>query len=210
VLKLMYLAKRKSDFTHTQFAARWRKHGALAMSLPLWRHMSGYVQADVLHPTPVPGTSEGFDGVGILWAPSDDMWRNPEPEDERGVQTLLEDEHHTFGHPIPEVSLIVDEEVRRDAGEGRTTAFLYFRVSDHARSIADNLERSLDDRVEGIVLNTARNMAAFAEPTTPHRAIIEISARNSERLSGAMQLAAIKAMHEADVTVITRKAVLWG
>jgi hypothetical protein len=98
VLKLMYLAKRKPDFTHAQFAARWRKHGALAMSLPLWRHMSGYVQADVLHPTPVPGTSEDFDGVGILWAPSDDMWRNPQPTDVRDVQTLLEDEHHTFGH----------------------------------------------------------------------------------------------------------------
>lgn len=208
--KLIYLAKRKPDLTYAQFTARWRKHGALAMSLPLWRHMSGYVQADVLHPSPVPGTSEDFDGVGVLWAPSDDMWRNPQPEDIRNVETLLEDERHTFGHAIPEVSLIVDEEVRRDTGEGRTTAFLYFKISDQARSIVDTLVRSLDERVEGIVLNTATNLAAFAEPITPHRAVIEVSAHNSERLSGALQVRGISVLQEADVAVITRKAILWG
>src|SRR5437016_5068498 len=83
--KLIYLAKRKSGFTPMQFAARWRRHGALAMSLPMWRYMSGYAQADVLHPSPVPGTSEDYDGVGLLWAPSDEMWRHPDPEDLRNV-----------------------------------------------------------------------------------------------------------------------------
>jgi hypothetical protein len=208
--KLIYLAKRKPDFTYAQFTARWRKHGALAMSLPLWRYMSGYVQADVLHPSPVPGTSESFDGVGMLWAPNDDLWRNPQPEDLRSVETLVEDEHHTFGHAIPEVSLLVDEDIRRDAGEGRTTAFLYFKASDPARRVVDHLVRSLDERVEGIVLNTATKMGAFAEPTTPHRAVVEVSARNSERLSGALKSSGMSALQEADVVVITRRAILWG
>ena len=67
-----------------------------------------------------------------------------------------------------------------------------------------------EERVEGIVLNTATNLTAFAEPITPHRAVIELSARNSGRLSGALQSSGIGALQEADVVVITRKAVLWG
>ena len=166
--KLIYLAKRKADYSPMQFAARWRKHGSLAMSLPFFKHFSGYVQADVVHPSPLPGAAEDYDGIGMLWAPSEEFWRDPSPEDLSGVEAMLEDEKETFAGPIPQVSLMVDEEIARHTGEGRTTAYLYFKNSDRARKLTGKLVKILDGGIEAIVLNTGKDLTAFAEPELPY------------------------------------------
>jgi len=208
--KLIYLAKRKPGFTHDQFTARWRKHGALAMSLSLWRYMDGYAHADVLHPTPISGASEDYDGVGLIWVKGEDMWRNPQPGDMKDVETLLEDEKQTFSHPIPEYSLICDEEVLRDDGDGRITIFLYFNNNDQARKIAQSLSVSLDKDVQRIVFNTPKNLGAFADPVLPYRGVLELSARTGEKLRRVLHAQAPSLLQDANLAVVTRVAQLWG
>lgn len=72
-VKAIYLARRHPELTRAGFTARWRRHAALAMSLPIWRLTTGYLHADVdpdppgaadhQHPTRWSGE---FDGVGTV------------------------------------------------------------------------------------------------------------------------------------------------
>ena len=80
MLKFMYLAKRKPTLSPEAFTARWRQHGALAMSLSFWRNMLLYVQADPIRPAPIPSASGDYDAVAITKAQDDSLFTNPSAE----------------------------------------------------------------------------------------------------------------------------------
>jgi len=65
-MKFIYLAKRKPSFTHDAFVVRWRRHGALGMSISSGSQMSVYVQAEVIDPVPISGATGAFDAVAYL------------------------------------------------------------------------------------------------------------------------------------------------
>lgn len=124
----MYLARRNPDLARGSFPERWRRHGELAMSLPFWRHASGYFHNDVLEDppsgvdshTPEPWSSD-YDGVGVVFLPSAaDMESLITHQD---FPVLLADEWGAFNEPVANFSVLTTEEVHK---ERRGTAIKFF------------------------------------------------------------------------------------
>jgi hypothetical protein len=99
-IKLMYYAPLPAGRSRQEFRERWAQHGALAMSLPLWRHMVRYQQFDALaadahgrgSPSDGAPATATFGGVGAVWVrdatalaavaadPDNDLMRTDEVE----------------------------------------------------------------------------------------------------------------------------------
>ena len=133
MFKFFYLANRKPDFTPETFVPRWRQHGQLAMSLPFWRRVLYYMQADVIRPVPISGASSDYDGVSYFLAGDDDLFTNPSEEDIENIQVLLEDELKVFRAPVSPMSLVLEERGVRSGARGGTTAYLCFIQSRRSR-----------------------------------------------------------------------------
>lgn len=209
MLKLIYLANRKPGFTHDDFARRWRMHGALGMSTPFWRHALGYVQAEPIRPVPIAGASGDYDAVACLMV-RDDTFTGPyTPEDIAASETMIEDEAETFAGPIPNVSLWVSEETLKPGALGGITAFLFFTDAGKAR--ATGLCYAASDGLNRVVVNLKREGAALGpmKNTLPYAAIVELSASSVEGLKAVLGTAGVAPLGGADVTVVTREAVLW-
>ena len=122
--KLIYLARRNPTLTRAQFVTRWRRHGALGMSMPRWKNIARYVHSDVLETDPdASGLSVGYDGVGLIWH------RSPRARAahlaDTGSRTEMErDEFDTFAEPVVNVCLLAREEVLVAPGTGTASAKL--------------------------------------------------------------------------------------
>lgn len=207
MLKLIYLAKRKPGFSHDQFVRRWRMHGALGMQQSIWRHALGYVQSEPIRPSPVPGASEEYDAVACLMV-GDAMFSDRTEQDAEAGQRMAADELETFAVPIPTVSLWVTEEQLRPGDLGGISAYLFFSSEAQAKATA-NLAVGVDTFTR-IVLNQ-RDDSLFdgALNTLPYLAVLELSAAGITSLSAAMAALAGKPQAPAELTVVTRDAVLW-
>jgi hypothetical protein len=84
--KLIYLARRHPSIEQASFAARWRQHGRLGMSLPRWRNIWRYAQCDALPwaASPMPLAGE-CDGVGLVWYRSDEARARHVDDGDRAV-----------------------------------------------------------------------------------------------------------------------------
>lgn len=207
MLKLIYLANRKPGFSFDEFVCRWRKHGALGMSQPLWRFALGYVQAEPILPSPIPGTAEEFDAVACYMV-RDEMFSEMDEDDIPGAMAMAGDELETFSSPIPGVSLWVSEEHIKAGELGGITAFLFFDDDDAARATA--LRARDIDSLQRITLNLRDDNARMGGMNTlPYAAIVELSAASvsalAEAVSGHDGL-----ISAASVAVVTREAVLWN
>ncbi|MEV4420953.1 EthD domain-containing protein [Patulibacter sp. NPDC049589] len=107
----VYLARRHPSLTRDAFPARWRRHGALAMSLGLWEHSERYVHCDVEEHPPVaddpylPGAWTGeHDGIGLVTMPSVPAMRRLSTAPDFPI--LLADECTAFAAPIPSGALV--------------------------------------------------------------------------------------------------------
>lgn len=113
VPKRIYLAIRHPQWTPETFPPRWRKHGALAMSLPRWRNILRYSHCDRVPCThPAVGASAECDGVGLIWYRSEAL-RRVHVGDASG-NTMVEDEKLVFARFIFESDLFTVEHVLRD------------------------------------------------------------------------------------------------
>jgi len=203
MMKLIYLAKRKPGFTFDAFVCRWRKHGALGMSLPLWRFALAYVQAEPIKPAPIAGTSDEYDAVACYMV-RDDMFTSMTEEDFPGAMAMAEDELETFAGPIPAVSLWVREEPIKPGELGGITAFLFCREESAARDIAHRARGAAG--LNRIILNLRDDSGRGPEANTlPYAAIVELSAYDVP----ALEAATGDLLQAADVAVVTREAVLW-
>lgn len=211
MLKFMYLAKRKPSLTPEGFTARWRQHGALAMSLPFWGNMLRYVQADLIRPVPIPGASADHDAVALTLAKDDKLFRNPSAEDAANAQLMLEDEAETFSAPIPPVALMVDEKILRNVGRGGTTAFLFFNEIGAANSVAEAMARAQNgETADRVVVNrVCDDLKMSDKPLLSYKAVVEISASDVEKLKAVLDPGEKASWRKADLTVIARETVLW-
>ncbi len=205
--KLIYLANRKPGFTFDEFVRRWRMHGARAMEQSLWRHALGYVQAEPVRPAPL-GTSDEFDAVACYMV-RDDMFAAMNDEDVVGAQRMAEDELETFSAPIPTTSLWVDEERLVDGPLGGITAFLFFATEASARELAERARTG--GGWSRLVLNVRQDEGPLgpAANTLPYEAIVELSAGDLLSLGRAARGGGDGWLSTADVSVVTREAVLW-
>jgi len=209
MLKLIYLARRKPDFTFDEFVCRWRMHGALAMSKPLWRFAVGYVQAEPIRPAPIAGASEEYDAVACYMV-RDEMFKEMGPDDGPGAMAMAADELETFSAPIPTTSLWVDEEPVREGELGGIAAYLFCSSEETARALAEQARG--EGGLDRIILNVATSEGALGpgSNTLPYAAVVELSARDVPTLAKAVGSGADGLVSRADVAVVTRDVVLWN
>jgi hypothetical protein len=203
MFKLIYIAKRKPGFTREAFIARWRKHGALAMSQQLWRRMARYVQASVLEPVPIEGASGDYDAIGVLWFKDDTHLTNATPSDVADVAEMAEDEFKTFSGPVEPGLLNTDEQMLKDVGAGRTTAYAFFTDDEQAQRLADRAVRN--DLTHRVALNRVRRSL---KPVLPYTSVVEIAALDVDDLRKALGESNLAAA-SPDLTLVARDFILW-
>jgi hypothetical protein len=203
MVKLIYLARRMPDLTRERFVARWRKHGGLAMSQQLWRHMEAYVQASVLQPAPITGASADYDAVGVLWFKGDSHLKSPTAADTADVAEMAEDEFHTFSEPVQPRSLVGDEEVVNEGGHGRTTAYLFFKDPGQAQQAAKHVAESATS-----IRVTLTKAWPSSAARLPYEAVVSLSGYGVGDIRGALGEPGLAATG-ADLTVVANDAVLW-
>jgi hypothetical protein len=121
-VKVIYFAPRPEGRSLEDFRARWREHGKLGMSLPLWEWIGRYKQLDALTPEesglPLEGIAataeDRLGGVGQIWVRSDEamakIWADPD------VRRMEVDEEETFGRKLGTLQLPTRETVVIDRG----------------------------------------------------------------------------------------------
>jgi hypothetical protein len=123
----MYYAPVPAGRSQSEFRSRWREHGEFAMSLPMWRNMTRYVQY-----VPVGAGEHGVDaaglemmsngdygGVGAIWFRDDDALQAATVDPDGG--RILVDEVETFGRELGENLVATREHVLFDRGPGAIT-----------------------------------------------------------------------------------------
>jgi hypothetical protein len=207
MLKLIYLAHRKPGFTPDEFVCRWRRHGALGMSQPLWRFARGYVQCEPIRPAPLAGASQDYDAIACYMV-DDAMLTGMTDDDMPGAIAMAEDELETFSRPIPEDCLWVEAEAIKPGILGGITAFLFFKDSAAARACAEACADK--DSLDRVILNTADSGARGLQANTlPYGAVLELSARHVPALQAGVEDGDNSVLAQADLAVVTREAVLW-
>lgn len=168
-IKVMYYAPRPADRPAAAFTERWRRHGELAMGLPMWRHMVRYVQYDSLAPGEH-GLAEdhlaathngGYGGVGAIWFASADALQEAVADPD--VALMEADEVVTFGRqlgaslvPTTEVVVVDDgpaaitvlNQLHRPAGVTRESFSDQWRAMGDAVAQAPELRRHLRSYVQ--------------------------------------------------------------
>jgi hypothetical protein len=168
-LKNFYLARRNPALSADAFARRWRRHGELAMSLPLWRYANGYQHCDVLAAPPAdaaaqiaPAWNADYDGVGIVYfdSPADMEQLGVHPE----FPTLLADESGAFSEAVANTAVMTTEqELRRRSGvAAKLIAFLRARDGDDAATFRRRWDRHVGlvlgaEETERLVLRYSHN-----------------------------------------------------
>jgi hypothetical protein len=111
--KSIYFAQRNPSLGE-RFRPRWRRHAALAMSLPeVWDTVTRYAQCDpVCDPPAELGVTARYDGIGIAWFHSIEAFRNAAQTE--AMEAMRRDELETFAAPVSELSFRCTETVLKD------------------------------------------------------------------------------------------------
>jgi EthD domain len=99
-IKLIYLARRRPGAERDEFVRRWRRHGALGMSMDFWANTLRYAHCDVRAEVDGQGSirESDFDGIGMLWFQPEP--RRAFPSDPGAREIMLEDERSTFADMV--------------------------------------------------------------------------------------------------------------
>ncbi len=206
MMKLIYLAQKKPGFSRDAFLARWRRHGALGMAQPLWRHAIGYIQAEPIEPALIQGLSEDYDAIATFCL-GDNMFSDLGADDAEGSRVMAADELETFATPIPEVSLWVNEEPIKPGDLGGFGAYLFYQ--DATAAIAAATVAASDPRSTRVFLNHRNdNLLGERANTLPYAAVVEFATASLDDLRDLLT-AEREVFCAADVAVATREAVLW-
>jgi len=106
-----------------RFRPRWRRHAALAMSMPrLWNLLARYCQYDpVANPPAAIGATARYDGIGMSWY-ADAQARSAMDDSEELIR-MRADEMEVFGRFVREVAMPCEETVHSDSGHGGFKVF---------------------------------------------------------------------------------------
>ncbi len=118
IVKAIYLARRNPRLERGRYPERWRRHGALALSLPFMDPCVGYFQNDVFADPPRdadPYTgalwSGDYDGVGVVMfgsaADVGSLLTHPD------FPILLADEHGAFNEAVEFFTTLTHERIHR-------------------------------------------------------------------------------------------------
>lgn len=147
----MYIASRHPKLSLPAFRARWRQHGALAMSQPRWVNVKRYVHCDRLEEISLPGLSGDHDGVGMLW------YRSPAHRAAHVAATttqaiMVEDERETFSDLIANSRVLVAEHVviPGDYAPLKLTQFIWRSEPTSATSFSDRWQQQQAERTESL------------------------------------------------------------
>jgi hypothetical protein len=162
--KIVYLANRNPSLSTVEFAARWRAHGQLAMSLPIWRNMWRYAQCQ---PVGIAGEVPPFDAIGLVWYRSLAALRSIALEPSLR-QPLLDDELLTFSRHVREGALLTVETVVKPGPRTQHKLFL-FSTSPDAGALAALV---VADAV-ALVVSTPMDDEYTRSSTLPYRAVVE-------------------------------------
>jgi hypothetical protein len=206
MIKLIYLAQKKTGFSRDAFLARWRRHGALGMAQPMWRHAIAYIQAEPTQPALIQGLSEDYDAIATFCL-GDNMFADLGADDAEGAQIMAADELETFATPIPEVSLWVTEEAVKPGDLGGFGAYLFYQDATAAAAAAT--VAASDDRTTRVFLNQRNdNLLGNRANTLPFAAVVEFATASLDALRELLN-AEREVFCAADVAVATQEAVLW-
>jgi hypothetical protein len=117
--KQFYVAKRSPGMSRGEFRASWRRHGELAMRLPLWANICRYTQGDTAEVPPatrdrLTGFAQTADGIATVWFRDADAVGRIPVDPDHGL--LLADEDRIFERRVARTSLFTEEIVERDLG----------------------------------------------------------------------------------------------
>jgi hypothetical protein len=235
--KQFYVAKRNPAMSRGEFRASWRRHGELAMRLPLWSNICRYTQGDTAD---VPQTTRdrlaGFvqtaDGIATVWfRDADAVGRIPADPDHA---VLLADEDRIFEQRVAGTSLFTEEIVERDRGATmvKLVRFMARRATlsreEFARAWARSAhELALSQRTRGLVCSYRRSVAVDLPGVRPgdstlgrYDGVVEVGFASVQDLVVAVAddafVAALDASHEdvaepgSTATMITTELLLYG
>lgn len=142
--KSMYFAHRNPALAE-RFRPRWRRHAALAMSMPeLWGLIERYAQCDpVDDPPPALGVTSRYDAIGVSW------FRNYEAflalQDSDAIRRMRQDELEIFGRFTRDIGFRCSETVLKDEGRGLFKVFSFLGRGEGASTdgFADRLTQGL-------------------------------------------------------------------
>ncbi|CAB4928917.1 unannotated protein [freshwater metagenome] len=134
-IKSIYLARRNPRLERGRFAARWRRHGELALSLPFMNPCIGYFHNDVAEHPPVaadPYTGDlwsgDYDGVGVVMFPGgaslESLLTHPT------FPILLADEYGAFHELVEEFTTLNHERMIRWRIGTAAQFFAFLRAKD--------------------------------------------------------------------------------
>jgi hypothetical protein len=183
-VKVMYYAPLPQGRAHGEFSARWRRHGALAMGLPMWRHMARYVQFDAL----VAGQhglaeeqlgmmhNARYGGVGSIWFHSAQALQEAVADPDNRLMEA--DELETFGRllgadlvPATEYVVLDDgpaaitviNQLHRPAGVSRASFSQQWRAMGDEIAATPELARHLRSYVQDHALPDAEGWDGIVE-----------------------------------------------
>jgi hypothetical protein len=134
--KSVYFAQRNPGLGE-RFRPRWRRHAALAMSLPeVWDPVTRYTQCDPLRDPPAAlSVTARYDGIGIAWFSSIDSFRGAAKSE--AMDAMRRDELETFQAPVSELSFRCTETVLKDEGPALFKIFSVMNRADEAPTLAN-------------------------------------------------------------------------
>jgi hypothetical protein len=233
--KQFYVARRNPAMSRGEFRASWRRHGELAMRLPLWSNICRYTQGDTAEvPAATRDRLAGFvqtaDGIATVWfRDADAVGRIPADPDHA---VLLADEDRIFEQRVAGTSLFTQEVVERDLGATmvKLVCFLTRRAALSRDEFALGWARSelaLPHRTRGLVRSYRRSVAvdlpglrSDGSTLGGYDGVAEVGFASVEDLIVAVAqdefVAALDASHEdvtepgSTTTMITTELLLYG
>ncbi|HEX3804333.1 MAG TPA: EthD domain-containing protein [Solirubrobacteraceae bacterium] len=206
--KVIYLAERNPALPREAWNARWREHGELARSLPIWRHIWRYEQNRTIAVPDniaacVPGAcGDAYGGVGETWYRS--TRARQAMRNEPSLAEIQPDEVETFGRAVAEFAVLTSEQVRYEASDtGVKFVIFIFEAKEPQKQFWSSwrafiaspplvpLMQAASAYIEGPAINPSPSASPSREGSDKCAGVIEIGFRDRASLAEATSRPAV-------------------
>lgn len=211
-MKSVYFAQANPELGE-RFRPRWRRHAALAMSMPrLWNLLVRYCQYDpIADPPATIGATARYDGIGMSWYA--DVQARAAMDGSEELVRMRADEMEVFGRLVREVGMPCEETVHADSGHG---AFKVFCILDRTPGATDHDFRTALESIASDLLRDAEvaeritrlaTCVATGKSGRTNDGLLEISfdcLDDAACVMGSATFASIMAQHGNAITEVER------